>query len=149
VTVATVGHVAHTQLLLVPTAMTSHMTSDDHCYCGACGTLTVSTGPHSSDRLSNISGPLLLPPTVATGYMTSDDCCYCWARGMQAVATSPYSNDGLAVHYYWTASSDGLLVRCYWTTSSNGLAVHCYWTASSDRLSSAIPSLSDCALAMS
>jgi hypothetical protein len=108
---------ARLQLVLIATA--DHMTLDDYCYHGACGTSEVSTSPHYSDGLSDISEPLLLPPTV--GYMTSDDRGYCWTRGMRAVATSPHSNDELAVH--------------------------CYWTASSDRLSSAILSLQDCAVA--
>jgi hypothetical protein len=60
-TIATVGHVAHTRLLLAPTAVTG----------------------------TDISGTLLLPPTIATCHMTSDDRCYCWARDMHAVATDP------------------------------------------------------------
>jgi hypothetical protein len=53
----------------------------------------VSTSPNSSDRLSDISGPLLLPSTIATDYMTSDDCCYYWAHVMRAVATRLHSSD--------------------------------------------------------
>jgi hypothetical protein len=120
-TVATIGHVARARLLLVPTA-TGRMTSDDSCYCWAHGTRGVSTSPHSSDGLYDNNGMLLLPPTVVMGNMTSNGHCYCWACATRAVATSPHSNDGLAVRYYWTASSGGL--------------------------SSAIPSLLDCAIAM-
>jgi hypothetical protein len=114
-TIATVGHVACTWFLLA-------RTSDDRCYCGTRGTRAVSTSPHNSDRLPDISGPLLLPHIVAMGYMTSDDHCY-----------------------YWTC--DTLVVHCYWTASSDGVAVRCYWTSSSDGLSSVIPSLLDCAVA--
>jgi hypothetical protein len=107
-TIATICHVAQVRLLLVPTAVTGHMTSDDRCYCGARGTRGVSTSSHTSDRLSDISGSLLLPPIVVTGYVTSDGRCYYWAHVTRAVATSPHSNDGLGVCCYWTASSDGL-----------------------------------------
>jgi hypothetical protein len=88
-TVATVGHVAHTRLLLAPTAVMGHMTSDDRCYCGARGTRTVATSGHNSDGLSDISGPLLLPPKVATGNMTSHDRCYYWARDMRGCYWHP------------------------------------------------------------
>jgi hypothetical protein len=54
----------------------------------------VATSAHSSDMLSDISGPLLLPPTVATGDMTSGDRCYYCARGMRVVATGTHSNNG-------------------------------------------------------
>jgi hypothetical protein len=112
-----------------------HMTLDDRCYYGACGMCAVSTSPRSSDGLSDISGAMLLPPIVVTGYMTSDDHCYYWARGTRAVGTSHHSNHGLAIH-------------CYWTTSSNSLAVCCYWTDSSDGLSSVVPLLLDCIVAI-
>jgi hypothetical protein len=123
------------------------MTSDDYCYCGAHGTHIVSSSPHDSVGLSDISVLLPLPPTMTMGYMKSDDHCYCWAPGTRVDSISPHSNDGLAVHCYWTTSSDGLAVHCYWTTSSDGLAVHWYWTASSNGLSSVIPSVMDCAAA--
>jgi hypothetical protein len=75
-TIATVGHVAHTRLLLAPTAVMG----------------------------TDISGTLLLPPTIATGHMTSDDRCYCWARGMHAVATDPIVAMGvlsLVARHHW------------------------------------------------
>jgi hypothetical protein len=42
----------------------------------ACGTSAVATSRHSSDGLSDISGPLLLAPTVPMGCLTSVACCY-------------------------------------------------------------------------
>jgi hypothetical protein len=89
-TVATVGHVAHTRLLLAPTAVMGHMTSDDCCCCGARGTCTVATSGHNNDGLSDISGPLLLPPKVATSNMTSHDHCYYWARDMRGCYWHPH-----------------------------------------------------------
>jgi hypothetical protein len=81
------------------------MTSDDCCYCGACGTRVIAASAHSNDWHSDVNGPLLLwghvahalvllAPTVATGHMILDDRCYCEARDTHAVATSPYSSDG-------------------------------------------------------
>jgi hypothetical protein len=69
------------------------MTSEDCCYCGARGTRAGATSTHSSDGLSNISGPLLLPPIVAMGNMTSHNHCYYWARGTHMIATSTHSSD--------------------------------------------------------
>jgi hypothetical protein len=68
-------------LLLPLIVTTGYMILDDCFYCGARGTLAVSTSPDSSDRSSDISRSLLLPPTVAMGYMTLDGCCYCWTCG--------------------------------------------------------------------
>jgi hypothetical protein len=88
-----VGHVTHARLLIALTAAIGRLISAACCYCGTRGTHVVSTSPNSSDRLSDISGPLLLPSTIATSYMTSDDCCYYWAYVMRAVATRLYSSD--------------------------------------------------------
>jgi hypothetical protein len=88
-----VGHVAHTRLLIALTAAIGRLISAACCYCGTRATHVVSTSPNSSDRLSDISGPLLLPSTIATGYMTSDDCCYYWAHVMRVVATRLHSSD--------------------------------------------------------
>jgi hypothetical protein len=68
--IGTIRHVVRAWLLLAPTVVMGHMTSDDCCYYGARGTRVVATSAHSSDGLFDISGPLLLPKTVATGGMT-------------------------------------------------------------------------------
>jgi hypothetical protein len=57
--VATVGHVAHARLLLAPTAVTGTLTLADLCYCWTHGTCTVAATAHSSDAHSDISVPLL------------------------------------------------------------------------------------------
>jgi hypothetical protein len=93
-TVATVGHVEHARLLIVPTTAMGRMTSADHCYCGARSTHASATSAHSSDGPWDISRLLLLPPTMATDHLTSADRCYYGARGTRVVPTSPKSSDG-------------------------------------------------------
>jgi hypothetical protein len=70
-TITIVGHVAHAWLLIAPTAATSHMTTADSYYCGACGTRVGATSVHCSDGPFDISESLLLPSTMATGHLTS------------------------------------------------------------------------------
>jgi hypothetical protein len=70
--VATVGNVAHTQLLLVPTAAMDTLTLGDHSYCWTCGTRTVTASAHNSDGNSDISRSLLLLDTIATSAYNSD-----------------------------------------------------------------------------
>jgi hypothetical protein len=58
--VTVVGHVAHAQLLLAPTAAMGTLTSVDLCTCWTCGTSTVAASAHSINGHSDISRPLLL-----------------------------------------------------------------------------------------
>jgi hypothetical protein len=86
--VATVGHVAHTQLLLVPTVVMDTLTLSNHCYYWTCSTPAVAASA-----------------SVATGGLTSVDHCHCWTCGTCAVATSAYSSD---VHWHqWTIATVG------------------------------------------
>jgi hypothetical protein len=95
-TITTVEHVAHARLLIAPTAATSHMTTADSYYCGACGTCVGATSVHCSDGPFDISESLLLPSTMATGRLTSAVVATVGAHGMRTVITSPNSNDGLS-----------------------------------------------------
>jgi hypothetical protein len=58
------------------------------------GTRAVAASAHSSDRQSDIHGPLLLPPTIVMDSMILEDRCYCRACGIRTVADSAHSNDG-------------------------------------------------------
>jgi hypothetical protein len=113
-TIATTGHVAHTQLLLAPTAVMGTLTSVDRCYCWTHGTHTVAVSAHSSDgHLTSVdhcycwtrgTRTVLLVRTAAMGHLTSADHCYCFAHSMRAVATSPtVATDVLTLvtHHHW------------------------------------------------
>jgi hypothetical protein len=93
-TITTVEHVAHARLLIAPTAATSHMTTADSYYCGACGTCVGATSVHCSDGPFDISESLLLPSTMATGRLILAGRCYYGARGTRMVPTSRNSSDG-------------------------------------------------------
>jgi hypothetical protein len=108
-TVATMGHVTYVQLLLASTAAMSTMPSVNRCYCWTHDTHTIAASAHSSDRHSDINGPLLLLDTctarlllasiAATDTLTSVDHCYCWTRGTHTVAVSADSSDGHSFVY--------------------------------------------------
>jgi hypothetical protein len=70
-TIGTVWHVAHAQLLIAPIAVMCCMTSVDHWYCGARRMHVGATSIHNNDGPSDISGLLLLPATMVTCRLTS------------------------------------------------------------------------------
>jgi hypothetical protein len=121
--VATIGHVAHARLLLVPTSAIGTLTSQivatvehmAHMWLLLVPTLAMST--LTSQTIATVGHVahtrLLLVPTAVMSTLTLAGCCYCGGRGTRVVAASAHISDG---HF-------DIMDRCYcWTCGTRTVA---------------------------